>query len=130
MRFLVSFSAGIISLAIHQLIARPALPESGEYFWSTLAAQNYVGWTCVLVSISALLIAYKMGGNPVAIGFGTVAIFPIITLVEATVYRGSHNLLPFELGMYVIFGLFPIVGALLGSFIRRYYRAARQDAAG
>jgi hypothetical protein len=117
--FVISVFVGILWLAIHQMLFSPPLPPHDEYFWSKLALQNYTLSTCVLVSISALLIAYKMEGNPVVVGFGTVAIFPIIVFIEAAVYRGSHNLIPFELIVYAAYGFFPICGAGLGWVIRK-----------
>jgi hypothetical protein len=126
-RFLISFCAGVSCLAIHQLVGRLSLPERGEYFLSTLATQNYTGWCIILISLSALLIACLMGGNPVVIGFGAVAVFPIITLLEMVIYRSSHNLLPFELGIYVMYSFWPISGAFLGWLIRKYGLTAGRE---
>ena len=118
-QFLISMFVTILWLAAHQMLSSLPIPASGEYFWSKLAWQNFTRSTCVLVSISALLIAYTLDANPVVVGLGTVAIFPMVALVEATVYRGSHNLIPFEFVVYAVYGFFPICGAGLGSFIRQ-----------
>ncbi|MGO9608635.1 MAG: hypothetical protein ACLPT4_03260 [Verrucomicrobiia bacterium] len=69
----------------------------------------------------AMLIAYRMGGNAVIIGCGTVAIYPMLAFVEGAIYRGSHNLLPIELIAYALWSFPPIGGALLGLLIKKYF---------
>ena len=125
---LSSFVAGILCLAVNQLIFSPGFPPPGEYYWMHLAAQNYTPFSCVLMSISGFLIAFGVGGNPFLIGFGALAILPVIALPD--VCRGSHHLLPFELvfdlaygGVYAIYCSPVIGGALLGWLINRCYKA-------
>jgi len=124
---LIAFVAGILCLAANQVIFSPAFPSVGEYYWIHLAVQNYTVFSCVLMSVSGFLVIFGMGGNPFLIGWGTVAIFPVIAFVEATVYRGSHNLIPFELMVYVLYSGPAIGGALLGWLIRKYGLTVRRE---
>jgi hypothetical protein len=122
---LASAVLGVLCLSINQLLLAPArlvAPGGDEYYWTRLATQNYSWLSGALMVASAALVAHKIGGNPVLIGFGTVAVFPLVSLAEAVVYRGSHNLLPFEIGIYILYSIPPIVGAWIGCMTKRRCR--------
>jgi hypothetical protein len=55
--------------------------------------------------------------NPWLTGLSLILVFPLTALTEGTVYRGSHNLIPFELGMHFLFALPAIVCAYIGGYI-------------
>ncbi len=123
--FVVALVAGALCLAANQLIISPGLPALGEDYWIRFAAQNYTEFSSVLMVVSGLLIAWRIGGNPVLIGLGAVAIFPVLGLPG--VLRGSHHLLPFELmfglassGVYLLYSLPAMGGAFVGWLIKRY----------
>jgi len=74
-----SFVAGILCLALNQLIFSPEFPPPGEYYWMLLVQQNSTAFSYVLMVISGFLIAFRTGGNPLFIGFGAMAISPVAT---------------------------------------------------
>ena len=52
-------------------------------------------------------------GSPYAVGFAALAGFPIEATIDL-VLRGGHSLLPFEFGLYAVYGLIGVLAARLG----------------
>jgi hypothetical protein len=78
---------------------------------------NYGLLTTFLFFIAGIVIGYFWGLNPWLSGLFLIAIFPLTSVVEATVYKGSHNLIPFEFLMHFVFALPAIIGVYAGRFI-------------
>jgi len=52
-------------------------------------------------------------GSPYAVGFAALAGFPIEATIDL-VRHGGHSLLPFEFGLYAVYGLIGVLAARLG----------------
>ena len=53
------------------------------------------------------------------IGLATMALFPIMTIIELIADSSSHNLLPIEFIFYAVFSLPAILGAYLAQGVRK-----------
>ena len=120
---LISALAGITILLMHHVIVDLPEPAPGQYYYSKLAAGNYTWVSAALFLIAAVAIKHFNAGNPFAIGFGMVLIFPLISVAEATVYRGSHNLIPFEFAMHMLWALPSLAGAFGYQLVRKFTSA-------
>ncbi len=96
-----------------------AFPEEGEYYYSKIVRNNYTKTMMLVYLIAGVVLGYVLQLKPWLIGILLVSYFFLITAYEATVYRGSHNLLPFELAMYLFFAIPPVGGAYIGFLIKR-----------
>jgi hypothetical protein len=124
---LISALAGIIILFLHHLIADLPEPDPGQYYYSKLAAMNFTWASAALFLIAAAVIKHFNEGNPFAIGFGMVLIFPLISVAEATVYRGSHNLIPFEFAMHMLWALPSLAGAFGYQLVKNVTSATEEQ---
>lgn len=52
------------------------------------------------------------------IGISTMALFPIIAILEILADSSSHNMLPFEFIMYAVYSIPAIIGAYLAERIK------------
>ncbi len=116
----VATGAGV--LALHTVLFTSVPPEPGEYFLTELARAQ-LGPVSVTL---ALVLAAGFGASqipPVVVGLSMVATFPLIALYEASVFRGSHNLLPFEMAIVALWSI-PLIFAAYGGrwTARRYER--------
>lgn len=96
-----------------------AFPEEGEYYYSKIVRNNYTKPMMLVYLVTGIVLGYVLQLKPWLIGILLVSYFFLITAYEATVYRGSHNLLPFELAMYLFFAIPPVGGAYIGYLIKR-----------
>jgi hypothetical protein len=96
-----------------------AFPEEGEYYYSKIVRNNYTKPMMLVYLVAGAVLGYVLQLKPWLIGILLVSYFFLITAYEATVYRGSHNLLPFELAMYLFFAIPPVGGAYIGFLIKR-----------
>ncbi len=110
-----SIVSTILILLSLQLILRKDLPYSREYLLSGTLLQNYNNYFGIVAIVtSAGVISYVTGVRPFLIAIFVVIIFPILTIYEGMAYPSSHNLFPFEIVMYIIMGVPPFLGALVG----------------
>ncbi len=122
----VASASGALALALQFVVLSPALPARSEYFLTELARAQ-VG----IVSISFMLVAaFALGfytrTSVVLTGLAIAAVFPAIAVYESARYRGSHNLIPFELIMIAIATVPLMVAAWIGRTMAR--RVARSVA--
>jgi ABC-type iron transport system FetAB permease component len=96
-----------------------AFPEEGEYYYSKIVRNNYTKIMMLVYLVAGAVLGYVLQLKPWLIGILLVSYFFLITAYEATVYRGSHNLLPLELAMYLFFAIPPVGGAYIGYLIKR-----------
>lgn len=96
-----------------------AFPEEGEYYYSKIVRNNYTKHMMLVYLVAGAVLGHILQLKPWLIGILLVSYFFLITAYEATVYRGSHNLLPFELAMYLFFAIPPVGGAYIGFLIKR-----------
>lgn len=112
--YLIALVAGVAIMGFAILVLRQPRPSPGEYYWATLFRNHYGILTIALQMSAGFLLGRKYRPNPILIGLCLTAIFPVTSIVEATVYRGSHNLIPMELAVYFLWALPAMAAAFLG----------------
>jgi hypothetical protein len=80
---------------------------------------NYSYISGSLFFLTGLISGYYFKSNPWVTGISLISIFPITAIYEATIYRGSHNLIPLELAVHFLFALPAVIGAYLGRYIKK-----------
>jgi len=55
------------------------------------------------------------------IGLATMALFPILSILEMIVDSSSHNLFPFEFIFYTIYSVPAIIGAYISKLVQRAF---------
>jgi hypothetical protein len=113
--FLV-FIGFLLILLVSIILETPATPQ-GEYHYSSFLKNNYGITAGILFLIAGLAVGYLMELKPWLAGICLILIFPITVLYEATVYSGSHNLIPFEFLVFILYALPSLVGAYLGKWL-------------
>lgn len=113
--FLV-FVGFLLILLVSIILETPAGPP-GEYHYSKFLRNNYGITAGILFCIAGLAVGYLMELKPWLSGICLILIFPLTTMYEATVYRGSHNLLPFEFLIFAFYALPSLAGAYLGKWL-------------
>ena len=124
LRLAAPVAAGLLALAVQYLLLPKALPESGEYFLTELAMGQIGGVSIPLAMASAFGFGFFGRMHPVLVGFLMVAVFPFISIYEATRFPGSHNLLPFELAVVSVWAVPLMLFAWLGRLAGRRRRSA------
>ena len=112
---LMALVAGACIMAITLMVQHRPEPPAGEYHWSTLLRNNF-GWLAItLQMIVAFVLGYYFRANAILTGICLIASLPVVAIWEATVYRGSHNLIPFEFAMYLAYALPAMAATFAGS---------------
>lgn len=91
----------------------------GEYYYSTLLRTSYNFIAVCLFFLLGLTFGLLFRVKSFIVGFSTSSIFLLATVYEMTFFRGSHNLLPFELIIYLTFSLPSIFGTELGLYLKK-----------
>lgn len=118
---------GVLILVINSKIQQTDNPLPGEYYYSNFLRNNYSFISGSLFFLTGVAAGYYFKSNPWITGVSLISIFPIIAMYEATVYRGSHNLIPLELAVHFLFSLPAIIGTFLGKFIQKKFRVNNPD---
>jgi hypothetical protein len=87
---------------------------NGEYYYSYFFRLNFTLIARIIFFIIGLGAGYFFKLNPWLAGTCLILIFPATSLLEATIYKGSHNLLGFEF----VF----LVHVCFAKHNRRFYR--------
>lgn len=116
-KYLLLIFLGLLIILLSSEIQEVAPPQTGEYYYSSFLRNNYTILTAIIFLIFGLIIGYYFKLNPWLSGILLISIYPITTVYEATIYRGSHNLIPFELVIYILWSIPSIAGIYLGRFI-------------
>ena len=110
---------GIFIILLCSLIQQQSLPVRGEYYYSNFLRNNYTLLTNVFYFLAGFSGGYYFRLNPWFSGFCLLLVFPVTAIVEAGVYRGSHNLIPFELVAHFLMALPAVTAVYIGGFINR-----------
>lgn len=116
-KYILIVIIGLLVLVICSFIQGEPEPQTGEYYYSSFLRNNYTFLSALLFLLTGILIGYFFKLNPWFSGIALILIFPLVSFYEATVYRGSHNLIPFELIIHFLFALPGVVGAFIGKLI-------------
>jgi hypothetical protein len=77
----------------------------------------------IVTLLLLLAIGFALGRlslwNPVMLGLATVAPLPFIAMLEIKLDPTSHNLWPFEVILYSLLAVIPVVGAFIGWGVRK-----------
>lgn len=109
----------ILILWINSKIQNVEAAALGEYYYSKLLRTNYTYITGSLFLITGFVVGFLCKIIPLMVGLSMISVFLLATFYEMTVFKGSHNLLPFELMIYCLFALPPIVGTYLGLYFKK-----------
>jgi hypothetical protein len=116
-KYILLIFVGLLLILVGSTIQHVQPPQAGEYYYSGFLTNNYTLLTACIFLIAGLLIGYYFKLHPWLSGFYLILIFPITAFYEAIVYRGSHNLIPFELVIYILYSFPAIAGTYLGRSI-------------
>jgi hypothetical protein len=114
--------SGVLILVICSLIQPTAAPKAGEYYYSSFFRNNYTLLSNIIFVITAFVIGYYTDLNPFVSGLCLFLVFPITSMVEGTIYKGSHNLIPFEFVMHLIMALPTILAGYVGKLAGKRMR--------
>lgn len=82
--------------------------------------------TFLLLALIGFLIAFFGRAPSLIIGASTMAIFPIISLLDMLAGsffgRSDHNLFPIEWFIYMLISIYGIAGAICGRIVRNFFR--------
>jgi hypothetical protein len=113
--FFLVFVGFLLILLVSIILETPSTPK-GEYHYSSFLSNNYGITAGILYFIAGLAVGYLMELKPWLVGICLILIFPLTSLYEGTIYRGSHNLIPFEFLLFLLYSLPSMVGAYLGKW--------------
>ncbi|MBI5574446.1 MAG: hypothetical protein HY919_07845 [Elusimicrobia bacterium] len=127
MFFLLSAIMGWISVIIPPLIVSGMKHYESPILIFSLnrtGIENFSIITVCFLIISEMLICFLCPQKSIVIaGLSTMSFFPIFTIIEGSIFPGTHNLLPFELLFYLIATLPGMIGAVLGNFLYKKFSA-------
>ena len=119
----VAAGAGI--LALHAMLHVTPAPDPGEYYLTELARAQLGPLSISLALLAAAALGFVWQIPPPVVGLSMVGTFPLIALYEGTVFRGSHNLMPFEFAIVALWSVPLILAAAVGRWTAR--RLGRSD---
>jgi hypothetical protein len=97
-----------------------------DYYFSTFLRVNYSLAVKIIFFIIGLAAGYYFHLNPWLVGLCLVSVFPLTSVIEATIYEGSHNLIPFEFTIHFMYALPSIIAGFIGRFIYRQLRRRKE----
>lgn len=115
--YFLLFVAGGLILVMNSIIERNGIPLPGEYQFSNFLRSNYSYISGSLFFLIGIIAGYYFKSNPWITGISLISIFPIIAIYEGIIYRGSHNLIPFEFVLHFLFSLPAVFGTYCGRFL-------------
>ena len=121
---LIVLLGAMIMVALIYLQGKP-FPDPGEYHYSRLLRNNFTGMAVGFYVVAAFALGIRFRYNPFRVGISLIGIFPITAVVEATYYRGSHNLIPFEFFIYFLYALPAVMAAFAGNWLFKRQQAKK-----
>ena len=119
LKYLLVMLAGIAVIFAGSKFQSNPLPPKGEYFLSEWLRNNFTWPVRIIFCFAGFLAGYFMKLNPILTGISLSAVFPVIAIYEATVHRGSHNLIPLEFITFIIWSLPAVLAAYAGASVAR-----------
>jgi len=116
-KYILLVFLGFLLIFFCSTIQQTSLPQKGEYYYSSFLRNNYTVLCAFLFFFEGIVVGYIFKLNPWLSRLFLLLIFPLVSFYEATIYRGSHNLIPFELVIYFLFSLPAIAGVYIGKYI-------------
>lgn len=120
--FVLAAILGLVSVTVPPLLNTGTKYYNSPLFpWVVTGIENLSLSTIGFLFLSGMLLGLLCPEHPWLLGLGTMALFPILSLIEMVVDSSSHNLLPFELFLYMFMTVPGIIGAYIGSFLKRRF---------
>ena len=116
LKYLLLGVLGPLIIIISSLFQNIVIPKEQEDF-SHFLNYNFTKPVGVVFFVASVLIGYLLKLNPWKVGLGLFLAFPLTALIEIFIYRGSHNLIPFELIMYFLYSLPCVLGVYICKLI-------------
>jgi len=121
LKYMVLIIVGVGLIILSNLLFGPRIisktKPGDEYYFSSLLSNNFRYATTLLFFSSGIVVGYFWRLSPWLTGLCLIAIFPLTSVVEGTIYKGSHNLIPFEFIIHFLFALPAVIGVYVGKFI-------------
>jgi hypothetical protein len=118
--------AGIVIIFAGSIFHANPAPPNGEYFLSEWLRNNFTWPIRIIFCMAGFAIGFFTRLNPFLAGISLSLFFPLIIVYEATVYRGSHNLIPAEILMYMVWSIPAIAGAYAGAYLSHLLRQRKK----
>ena len=124
---LVAAVLGFISIACVPYIIpgkKIVFYEGGLFPFIQTAIENLsILPTASLLVVSGGIVGYLKPERWMLLGFSTIVPFPIASVLEMILYPTSHNLWPIEFLMYCVLSIPPVLGAFIGSRLKKIITA-------
>jgi hypothetical protein len=122
---LAVIGAALIMMISFLTAAKP--PAGWELYYSRIFYNGYNMMTAILFLLTGITVGLKTRLSPWLTGIALISVLPVLAIIESLVFRGSHNLIPFELIMYFLWSLPAIAGVYVGRLMynKRVLRAAK-----
>lgn len=117
LQLLLLGTIGFLLLLLCNTVQHTPSPAPGEYHYSNLLRNNFKLLAIILFTATGLATGYFFRLNAWLTGFGLILIFPLTAIIEGTVYKGSHNLIPFEMVIFAVYALPAIAAAFAGKLL-------------
>lgn len=109
----------LLILALSYFIENKPNPPKGEYFWSKLIQDSLTLYVRIIFALLGFLACYYLKLTPWKTALSIFAVFPIVSFIEGTIYRGSHNLIPLELIGFFLWSLPTAATGYLGQWLEK-----------
>lgn len=113
-KYLLLAVIGLLILLACSAIQHVRPAAKGEYHFSTLFRNNLTLFAKILFIVTGFLVGYNFRLNPWYTGISLFLVFPLTSIIEAAVYAGSHNLIPFESIIFLVYALPSIAASYVG----------------
>ncbi len=120
LKYILLIVVGVALIFVASMLQTVTAPKPGEYYYSDFLRNNYTLLAGCLFFGTGVLIGFFLKLNPWLAGIALVAALPLASFYEASVYKGSHNLIPFELIIYFLFSVPAVAGVYLGRYFLRF----------
>ena len=107
---------GVIAVVVPTPQASIKYSESLVPLIRNAIEQGSFGRDLVQLFVAGLLVGTYRGLPAALLGLSTMAFFPLLAFIEILIYPNSHNLIPFELAIYLV-KAFPAIG---GAYCSRW----------
>lgn len=119
LKYFLLVPAGLLLILFCSLLQHENAATPGEYYYSSFLQNNYTLLTGIVFLLAGFAAGYYFKLNSWVAGICFIFIFPLTSLYEGTVYKGSHNLLPFEFIIHFLFALPSLMGVYMGNFVSK-----------
>ena len=110
---------GIVSIVLPTLFMTDLRQYNAPLFpIIRTAIEGISRWSFGLLLISGFCMKWVSKLPSWKIGISTMALFPILAILETLADSSSHNMLPFEFIFYAVYSIPAIVGAYLAEGIK------------